>query len=221
LQSYKKAVYLQSGMNKEEQIITDSYKSISALSTGIYKDSGSKFLSFALPVKSEEEVKSELTKIKKEYFDATHHCYAYRIGIKGDIWRMNDDGEPSSSAGRPIYGQLLSNELSDTLVVVVRYFGGTKLGIPGLIKAYKTATAEALEQAVIVEKIVKERYELSFEYPDMNNVMRIVKEYNIIPQESRFDIGCSIVTEVRIRDAKQFLKKLKETILNITICQKA
>ncbi len=207
-------------MNKEEQIIIDSYKSISALSTGIYKDSGSKFLSFAFPVKSEEEVKSELEKIKKEYFDATHHCYAYRIGIKGEIHRMNDDGEPSSSAGRPIYGQLLSKELSDTLVIVVRYFGGTKLGIPGLIKAYKTATSEALGQATIIEKIVKERYELLFDYPDMNSIMRLLKEYNIVPRESHFDNRCSLVAEIRARDVRQFLAKLKETIIYITICQK-
>lgn len=207
-------------MDKGQQIIIDSYKSISTLSTGIYKDSGSKFLSFAFPVTSEEEIKQELAALKKEYFDATHHCYAYRIGINGNIWRMNDCGEPSSSAGRPIYGQLLSKELSDILVVVVRYFGGTKLGIPGLIKAYKTATADALEKATIIEKIVKDSFDISFEYPDMNQVMRVLKEYDSIPQNSLFDTGCTLTAEVRKRDSKQFVSKLQETILNIKICQK-
>ena len=120
----------------------DTFKSISAPAEGIYKEKGSKFLAFAYPVVSEEEVKAILESVRKEYYDARHHCYAWRLGLNGNQWRYNDDGEPSSTAGRPIYGQILSRELSDVLIVVVRYFGGTKLGVPGLIRAYRTAAAD-------------------------------------------------------------------------------
>ena len=138
-------------MQEENHTPTDRYRSIEAPSTGVYKDNGSKFLAFAYPVETEEQAKEHIAALRKEYFDARHHCYAWRIGLEGALWRANDDGEPSSTAGRPILGQLLSAELSDILVVVVRYFGGVKLGVPGLIKAYKTATAEAIAAARIVE----------------------------------------------------------------------
>lgn len=137
-------------MNSLPKSDTDSYLSIAAPSEGLYKEKGSKFMAFAYPVEEEEQAKEIIADLKKEYFDARHHCYAYRIGHTGDQWRMNDDGEPSSTAGRPIFGQLLSNELSDILVVVVRYFGGIKLGVPGLIRAYKSATADAIANAEIV-----------------------------------------------------------------------
>ena len=156
----KKGVLLQSGMENTSTPVSDCYKSISALSTGIFKDNGSKFLAFAYPVSSEEEIKPIIQQLKKEYFDARHHCYAYRIGHTGAIWRMNDDGEPSSTAGRPIYGQILSAQLSDILVVVVRYFGGIKLGVPGLIRAYKTSTADAIANATIIEKIATEPFKI-------------------------------------------------------------
>ncbi len=144
--------------------IQDSYKSIAAPSEGLFKDNGSRFIALAYPVETEEEVKEIVASLRKEYHDARHHCYAYRIGLKGDVWRASDDGEPSGSAGRPILGQIDSLELSDVLVVVVRYFGGIKLGIPGLIRAYKTSTADALSAATVVPKIAGRNYRISFDY---------------------------------------------------------
>ncbi|MCK9625330.1 MAG: YigZ family protein [Bacteroidales bacterium] len=195
----------------------DCYKSISALSKGIYKDNGSKFLAFAFPVETELEIKSIITEIKKEYFDARHHCYAYRLGYLGDIWRLNDDGEPSSTAGKPIFGQLLSNELSDILVIVIRYFGGIKLGVPGLIKAYKSATADAIANAEIINKIAGEYFTVSFEYQQMNDVMKVLKNLNINPISQISDALCSIEVRVRLTQIEQF----KELLKNTHICQKA
>lgn len=191
-------------MENANILVKDCYKSISAPSKGIYKDNGSKFLSFAFPVESESEIKTIIFNLKKEYFDARHHCYAYRLGYKGDIWRINDDGEPSSTAGRPIYGQLLSNELSDVLIIVVRYFGGIKLGVPGLIKAYKSASSDAIANSQIIEKTAKEDFRMIFDYEQMNSVMRILKEMDISPLEQHFDNECSISAKVRLRDADRF-----------------
>ena len=137
----------------DKGLIKDSYKSIAAEARGLFKDNGSKFIAHAYPVETEEEVKEIVAALKKEYYDARHHVYAYRLGYMGDKFRANDDGEPSGSSGRPVLGQIDSNGLSDILVVVVRYFGGIKLGIPGLIRAYKTSTADAIANAQIVEKI--------------------------------------------------------------------
>lgn len=188
----------------------DCYKSISALSKGVYRDKGSKFLSFAYPVESEAEVKIILSGVKKEYFDARHHCYAYRIGYLGDIWRCNDDGEPSSSAGRPILGQILSNELSDILIVVVRYFGGIKLGVPGLIKAYKSASSDAIANAEIVEKIATVPFNIRFSYEKMNDVMKALKEMNVNPSDQSFDLTCSINLRVRMRDIERFKESMEQ-----------
>lgn len=154
----------------------DWYHSIAAESEGIYREKGSKFIAIAIPVTDEAEVKSVLDNIRKKYFDATHHCYAYRIGFKNQLYRINDDGEPSGSAGKPIYGQILSKELYDLLIVVIRYYGGTKLGVAGLIQAYRTAAQEALSNATVIEKVLMAKYELYFEYPLMNEVMRALKE---------------------------------------------
>lgn len=190
-----------------ENLISDCYLSISAPSKGVYKDNGSKFLAFAHPVETEAEVKDLISKIKKEYFDATHHCFAYRLGLNGDVFRSSDDGEPSSTAGKPILGQLLSNKLSDILVVVVRYFGGVKLGVPGLIKAYKSATAEAIASAKIVEKIASEGFEISFPYEQMNSVMKTLKDFDIAPKGQKFDNQCSMEVRVRLRDRDRFLEE--------------
>ncbi|MGX8708338.1 MAG: IMPACT family protein, partial [Bacteroidales bacterium] len=176
---------------------SDTYKSISAPSKGIYKELGSKFLAFAYPVETEEEIKQILASLRKEYFDARHHCYAWRLGLSGEPFRMNDDGEPSSTAGRPIHGQLLSQELSDILVVVVRYFGGVKLGVPGLIRAYKTATQDALANATVIEKIAGEHFTVKFGYLQMNDVMKVLKEMGITPLKQSFDLDCTL--EVRVR----------------------
>ena len=188
----------------------DNYLSIEAPSQGLYKELSSKFISFAYPVTSEGEIKSIITDIKKEYFDARHHCYAYRIGYKGDKWRMNDDGEPSSTAGKPILGQILSNELSDILIVVVRYFGGTKLGVPGLIRAYKTASADAIANANIIEKIAKESFAVRFAYDQMNNVMKVFKEFNISPNRQHFDNDCIIEADVRLNETQRFIDALSD-----------
>lgn len=188
--------------------ISDTYRSIGAPARGTYKELGSKFLAFAYPVETEEEVKTILASLRKEYFDARHHCYAWRLGLRGEPFRMNDDGEPSSSAGRPILGQLLSRELSDVLVVVVRYFGGVKLGVPGLIRAYRTATQDALDQAGTVEKIAGEIFTIQFEYLQMNDVMKVLKELGITPLSQQFDLRCTIVARVRLTQIEDFRKQL-------------
>ncbi|OFY43398.1 MAG: YigZ family protein [Bacteroidetes bacterium GWF2_40_14] len=189
---------------------TDSYKSISKPSTGIYKELGSKFFSFAYPVSSEEEIKNILAELRKNYFDARHHCYAYRLGVNGEIWRANDDGEPSSSSGKPILGQLLSKEISDVLVVVVRYFGGIKLGVPGLIRAYKAATIDAIDNTEIIEKIAVRLMKFSFDYMLMNNIMKLIREHNAIILEQQSDNLCIITVSIRESNSKRFANAIAE-----------
>jgi uncharacterized YigZ family protein len=180
------------------------YLSISSPSEGLYKEKGSRFIAFAYPVFSESEVKQHLNELKKKYYDARHHCYAYRLGVDGEQWRAVDDGEPSSSAGKPILGQLLSNNLTNIVVFVVRYFGGIKLGVPGLINAYRSATADAILNAEIVEKEDKDSFAIEFNYTAMNDVMKIIKDEHpeIVKQE--FEMICRI--ELRIR------RSLSETL---------
>ena len=203
-------------MNSVSQSSSDCYKSIAAPSKGIYKDKGSKFLAFAYPVESEDQCKEIISSLKKEYFDARHHCYAWRIGTHGECWRANDDGEPSSTAGKPIYGQLLSNELSDILIVVVRYFGGILLGTSGLIVAYKSASADAIANAQIVEKIASARYHVEFDYSQMNAVMKCLKDMRLPVEEPDFGSQCALTTRVRNSLEAAFL----ETMQKIAICQK-
>lgn len=188
--------------------ISDTYRSIAASSKGIYKELGSKFLAFAYPVETEEAAKKILEEVRKEYFDARHHCYAWRLGRTGEPYRMNDDGEPSSTAGRPIHGQLLSNELSDILVVVVRYFGGTKLGVPGLIRAYKSATQDAIANAEIIEKVAGETLTVTFDYLQMNDVMKVLKDMDITPLNQQFDLRCTLTARVRLSRIEEFRKQL-------------
>ena len=190
-------------------LTSDSYKSIAGTSEGLYKDLGSRFIALAYPVETEEAAREIVAAVKKDYFDARHHCYAYRIGREGEKWRVNDDGEPSSTAGRPIYGQILSAGLSDILIVVVRYFGGTKLGVPGLIKAYKSAAQDAISNAVIVEKIASERFIVKFGYEKMNDVMKILKEMGLSPKGQQFDLECSLEVDVRLALVKDFMEQLK------------
>lgn len=185
-------------MNTAGNIIKDTYGSVSALGKGLFKDNGSRFISFAFPVETESQVKEIVDRLKKEYHDARHHCYAYRLGHLGDKFRANDDGEPSSSAGRPILGQIDSRNLSDTLVVVVRYFGGVKLGIPGLIRAYKTAAAEALDNAGFVEKTAGKRFRLRFPYEAMNDIMRVVKDMGLRQDGQDFRVDCSLEIWARL-----------------------
>ncbi len=175
----------------------DTYRTLAAPAEGLYKEKGSKFLAFAYPVHTLDEVKARLDTLRKEYFDARHHCYAYILGPRKDAWRANDDGEPSGTGGRPIHGQLLSADLTDTLVVVVRYFGGILLGGSGLANAYKTAARDAIDHAQIVERTIDVRYRLGFAYEAMNDVMRLLKDYDLKPQQQQFDLDCSLEVEVR------------------------
>ena len=188
--------------------ISDTYRSIAAPAKGIYKELGSKFLAFAHPVETEDQAKEILAAVRKEYFDARHHCFAWRLGLTGEPYRLSDDGEPSSTAGRPIHGQLLSQELSDILVVVVRYFGGVKLGVPGLIRAYRTATQDALANAQIVEKVAGEHFTLKFGYLQMNDVMKVLKDMGITPLRQSFDLDCSLEVRVRLSQIEDFRKQL-------------
>ena len=188
--------------------ISDTYRSIAAPAKGIYKELGSKFLAFAHPVETEDQAKEILAAVRKEYFDARHHCFAWRLGLTGEPYRQSDDGEPSSTAGRPIHGQLLSQELSDILVVVVRYFGGVKLGVPGLIRAYRTATQDALANARIVEKVAGEHFTLKFGYLQMNDVMKVLKDMGITPLRQSFDLDCSLEVRVRLSQIEDFRKQL-------------
>ena len=188
----------------------DTYKTITSPSTGSYSEKRSKFLAYAFPVQTEQQVKERLTEIQKKHNDARHHCYAYILGPRKDAYRMNDNGEPSGTAGRPIHGQLMSKDLTNTLVIVVRYFGGIKLGVSGLQNAYKIAAKEALETATIIEKTIDETYEVTFEYLQMNNVMQLMKDpyVTIISQQS--DLNCTIQFTVRQREAERIVTALKK-----------
>jgi uncharacterized YigZ family protein len=174
----------------------DVYKTLAAPSSGIFKDKGSKFLAYAFPVDTVEEVKQHVQRLKKEYFDARHHCYAYRIGVQGEQWRANDDGEPSSTAGKPILGQLLSQELTNVLIVVVRYFGGIQLGVSGLINAYRSAASDALSHAQVVEKTAKEHITFHFSYSAMNEVMKLLKAEKAEILSQQFDAECVVTIAV-------------------------
>jgi len=175
----------------------DTYLTLKSQSQGLYKEKGSKFLAFAYPVESEQETKEILETLKKQYHDARHHCYAYILGKDGQDFRANDDGEPGHSAGDPILGQIRSNNLTNTLIVVIRYFGGTKLGVGGLITAYKTAAAEAIAANEIITAVVTERVSFEFDYPNMNEVMRLTKALDLKIMDQHFDNRCSMTVEVR------------------------
>ena len=190
--------------------LKDTYKSIAEVSEGLFRDNGSRFIARAYPVESESEVKEIVSALRKEYFDARHHCYAYRIGLEGAIWRASDDGEPSGSAGRPILGQIDSAGLSDVLVVVIRYFGGIKLGIPGLIRAYKTSTADALAAARVVEKVAGRWYTLHFPYDSLPAAMKVVKDLGLPQRGQSFLEDCSLEVRVRRSLEADFLERIEK-----------
>ena len=175
----------------------DTYKSIQSPSEGLFKDKGSKFISFAYPITSEEQAKSIVKELKKKFHNARHHCYAYCIGVECHDYRLNDDGEPSGTAGKPIFGQIQSNGLSDILIVVVRYFGGILLGTSGLINAYKNSAASAIENARFVEKIVKQKLDLQFSYELLSQAMRIIKDENLEIHSQQLTDTCRISIDVR------------------------
>ncbi len=188
----------------------DFFKTIKTPSEGIFKDKGSKFLAFAYPFENENEVKNIIEPLRKEHFKAVHFCYAYRIGLDKNNYRINDDGEPSGSAGRPILNVLLSKEITNILVVVVRYWGGTLLGVPGLINAYKSATEEAILSAEIIEKTINEVYQITFAYVQMNNVMKVVKDFDLKIRNQQFDNQCVMKIEFRQSIGLQVLGRLKK-----------
>jgi uncharacterized YigZ family protein len=189
---------------------TDLYKTISKTSEGIYKEKGSKFIAYAYPVNSEEEIKETIAKLKKEYYDARHHCYAYMLGSDKKNFRANDDGEPSSTAGKPILGQILSCDLTNILIVVIRYFGGTKLGVSGLIHAYKTAALDTIENAEIIEKTVNDIYDIHFDYLVMNDIMRIIKEEQPEQISQDFNLTCKIRLSIRQSEVEKIIKRFKK-----------
>lgn len=186
----------------------DTYLSVENASEGVYKEKGSKFIALAFPVDNEDDIRQHLENIKKQYYNARHHCYAYRLGKNGENFRSNDDGEPNHSAGDPILGKLRSADLTNILVVVVRYFGGTKLGVGGLINAYKTAAAEAIANANIVKRTVMDIIEIRFDYLQMNDVMKLVKDYEAHIVDQKFNLDCSIIISIRSSLAKELVAKL-------------
>lgn len=190
----------------------DTYKTIIAPTEGIYKEKGSKFLSFAIPVNNSDEVKELVKNYRKEYYDSRHVCYAYMLGAERKEWRANDDGEPSGTAGRPILGQINSRELTNILVVVVRYFGGILLGTGGLVVAYKEAVADALNHAEIIEKTVDETISINFDYVLMNDVMRVIKDTNAQIISQTFDNHCTMQLSIRKQDAAILSSKLEKII---------
>ncbi len=189
--------------------LNDTYWTIKQISKGSYREKGSKFLATAIPVDSEFEVNERLKAIRKDYHDANHWCYAYRLGFNKLVYSLNDDGEPSGTAGKPIFGQILSKDLTNILVVVVRYFGGTKLGVSGLINAYKSATKDAIEQADLILKTINDVYTIEFEYTSMNEVMRIMKEEEVVQLSHNFDSNCLIKFFIRKSRSEYIVSKLK------------
>jgi uncharacterized YigZ family protein len=194
----------------------DRYKTIASKSQGLFKDRGSKFLSFALPVRSFDEVKAIVREYRKEYHDARHVCYACMLGAERNEFRTSDDGEPSGTAGRPVLGQINAKELTDVLIVVVRYFGGILLGTGGLVNAYREAAKEALEHARIIEKTVNRTFTVRFDYPQTNEIMRIVKDTDAQITSQNYATDCTVTLAIRQGDADRLLNKLTK-IYGVTI----
>jgi uncharacterized YigZ family protein len=197
----------------------DTYKTISKPAEGLFKDKGSKFIAYAWPVTSEDEIREIIQTIKKDHYSARHHCYAWRLGHEKLLFRANDDGEPSSTAGKPILGQIQSFDLTNILIVVVRYFGGTLLGVSGLINAYRNAASDAIIQAEIVEKLVEQQLLIEFGYSVMNEVMKIFKDEKLPQIESQFDLKCRIKTRIRLSELIRIEEELKK-IENLKISHK-
>ena len=189
--------------------MNDSYKTIAGKSEGRYKEKGSKFFAYAFPVKTEEEIKGILNQIKKEHHSARHHCFAWRMGCEEITCRANDDGEPSSTAGKPILGQLQKFDVTNVLLVVVRYFGGILLGTGGLINAYRSAAADALHHARLVTKTVEKQIRLKFTYQQMNEVMQVIKQENLNISDTRFELDCQVDMSVRKSEATRVKELFK------------
>ena len=190
-------------------LFDDTYLSIKEISTGEFKDRGSKFIGFAYPIKSESEVKEIIQQLKKEHSQANHHCYAFRLSPDPTVYRAADDREPSGSAGKPILAAIQSQQLTDVLVVVVRYFGGSLLGVPGLINAYRTAAAEALSKAKIIEYTINDKLKITFEFESINDVHSILKSEGAIIKNQTYESPCVIDFEIRKSKTNQLLSKFK------------
>ena len=191
-------------------LFDDTYKTIQEISEGVYRDKGSKFIAYLYPINSENDLKDIIVALKAEHPKARHHCWALRLSPDRTVFRLNDDGEPSGTAGRPILNTLLSNELTNILAVVVRYFGGTLLGVPGLINAYKSATVEAVKNAKIIEKTVNSVFRIEFGHPQMNEVMKIVKEEDLKISNQNFDLNCSFSLEIRQSQVNKVIGRLEK-----------
>lgn len=187
----------------------DIYKTIAGPSEGLYKEKGSRFISFAYPVSDQEQIKVIHEKIRKEHHDARHHCYAWMLGHDRLNWRVNDDGEPSGTGGKPILGQINSNNLTNILIVVSRYFGGTLLGVSGLINAYRTAASSCIENSRIVEMTLQDYYQIMFPYISMNHIMKVIKEENISQSDQVFDTQCSIKINFRVSLRERILQRME------------
>lgn len=191
-------------------LFTDTYKTISDESKGLFKDRGSRFIGIAVPVRNQEEIKEKLEELRKEYHDARHHCYSYVLTPDRQVWRANDDGEPSGTAGKPILGQINSNELTNILIVVIRYFGGTLLGVSGLINAYRAAAADAIAKTHIIEKVITPVYRIDFPYLSMNDVMKVLKEEGTGQQAHSYGDECSIEISFRKTATDRILERLSK-----------
>lgn len=197
-------------------LFQDTYKTIQSPAEGIFRDRGSKFMGYAYPIQTEEDIKSILQNLKAEHPKARHHCWAMRLSPDRSVFRINDDGEPSGTAGRPILNTLLSHDLSQVLVVVVRYFGGTLLGVPGLINAYKTAAQEAINTANIIKKTINDHYRLQFNYLQLNEVMKVIKDEHLTIINQQMDNSCELVVEIRQKAVNQLVAQF-EKIPNLSI----
>lgn len=186
----------------------DTYKTIQSQSQGLFREKGSRFIASAFPVNNQEEIKTIIESIRKEHHGARHHCYAWMLGYDRTSWRANDDGEPSGTAGKPILGQINSSGLTNILIVVTRYFGGTLLGVSGLINAYRTAAADAIKNAEIVTLAIQEHYELVFPYAVLNDVMKVLKEEHINQADQQFDTECRIIINFRVSAAEKIMARL-------------
>lgn len=192
----------------------DTYQTLESYCDGIYKEKGSKFHAYAWPVNNVDDVKVHLENLKELHPKARHHCYAYQFGTDGNNYRANDAGEPNGTAGLPILGQIKSFEITNVLIVVVRYFGGTKLGASGLINAYKTAAQDALSNGTIIEKVIADHYKISFEYDQMNNIMRLCKEHQINIEKQDFELHCNIIISLRQSESETIIQ-LFDTLQNV------
>ncbi|MBP3943884.1 YigZ family protein [Sphingobacteriaceae bacterium WQ 2009] len=191
-------------------LFEDTYQTIARETEGIFRDKGSKFIAYAFPFQAESELKARIADVKALHPKARHHCYAYRLTVDPAVFRVNDDGEPSGTAGRPILNALLSAGLTNVIVIVVRYFGGTLLGVPGLINAYKSATVDAIAQAEVISKTVDDCYGISFDYLSMNDVMRILKEEQVQVLNQEFDNACYMEIQVRKMEVNTVIGKIEK-----------